>query len=35
LERIETEMGPSAEIETRQFSRRGLLGLFGGERMVK
>lgn len=35
LARIESEMGPSAEIETRQFRRRRLLGLFGGERMVE
>jgi len=35
LARIEAEMGPTAEIETRQFSRRRFLGLFGGERMVE
>ncbi|MCH7472328.1 hypothetical protein IIA79_05185 [bacterium] len=35
LARIEAEMGPDAELETRQFLRGRLLGLFGGQRMVE
>jgi flagellar biosynthesis protein FlhF len=35
LARIEAEMGPDAQLETRQFSRGKFLGLFGGQRMVE
>ncbi|MBN2082984.1 hypothetical protein JW859_12365 [bacterium] len=35
LARIEEEMGPDAELETREFRRRRFLGLFGGERMIE
>jgi len=35
LARIEAEMGPEAELETREFTRGRVLGLFGGQRMVE
>jgi flagellar biosynthesis protein FlhF len=35
LARIESEMGPNAELETREFRRQRFLGLFGGQRMVE
>ena len=35
LARIEAEMGPEAELTAREFRRGGLLGLFGGQRMVE
>lgn len=35
LARIEAEMGPEAELETREFRRGQFLGMFGGRRMVE
>lgn len=35
LARIESEMGPDAELETRHFQRGGFLGLIGGQQMVE
>jgi len=35
LARIESEMGPGAELETRRFRRGSFLGLFGGKWMVE
>jgi flagellar biosynthesis GTPase FlhF len=35
LARIESEMGPDAELETRHFQRGGLFGLIGGQQMVE
>ena len=35
LARIEAEMGSEAELQTREFRRGALLGLFGGRRMVE
>ncbi len=35
LGRIEAEMGPQAQLETREFMRGGIFGLFGGLRMIE
>ena len=35
LARIEAEMGPEAQLETRRFRRGGFLGLFGGRWMIE